>query len=361
MERRQFVKLSGIAAGAMAATMIGGCASSASQNGPRDGKPKGHHGEGKPHFKEAMNKAQRVDTTPDESEALAKFVVISDTHVGYNYPPYTDRAKNMFEDVAEFCPDNDAIIVNGDITDHGMLEEYETFASVAEAAGFAYPDDFVLVIGNHDQYDSTEGAQPVSNLTDLFREQAGISDQVHPYYDRTINGVHLIMLGPDSYPNGNWAHFGISDEQVQWMDSLIAADKESGTLSFVFMHEPLFETVRSTMPGDFGHEWSLSSEDNDNLHAHIRRHDNVVFFSGHTHSMPDTVQLERDLGLYVGTGSVGYCVTDPDGDDSGYAPIEEYGSYGWEVTVWTTCIKFRLRNFLDRRFEDDLGTAIYQF
>ena len=126
----------------------------------------------------AMNKAQKIDTTPDESEAIAKFIVVSDTHLSFSYQPYIDRVQNMFEDIAEFCPDNDAIIVNGDITNTGSLEEYAKFAELAEASGFAYPDDFVLVIGNHDQYDSSEGTQTVSNLSDRFKEQAGISDQV---------------------------------------------------------------------------------------------------------------------------------------------------------------------------------------
>lgn len=308
-----------------------------------------------------MNKAQRIEAAPNESEALATFIVISDVHVGYNYPPYIDRARNMFEDVAAFCSHNDAIIVNGDVTDHGMPQEYETFAALARSCGFAYPDHFVLAIGNHDQYDSTEGARPVSNLSNCFKQQAGISNQIHPYYDRTVNGVHLIMLGPDSYPQGNWAHFSISEKQALWLDDLVSEDKRNETLSLVFSHEPLYGTVRDTEKGDFGQEWSLSREDNDNLHDHVRKHENLVFFSGHTHALPDTVQLETDAGLYVGTGSVAYCIVDPDGDTSGYAPIDTYGSYGWEVTVWADCIRFRLRNFLEHRFEDDRGSAIYQF
>ena len=31
----------------------------------------------------AMNKAQKIDTTPDESEAIAKFIVVSDTHLSF--------------------------------------------------------------------------------------------------------------------------------------------------------------------------------------------------------------------------------------------------------------------------------------
>ena len=319
-----------------------------------------HHGKGAPKYKGAMNKAQKIDTTPDESEALAKFIVVSDTHLTLDYEPYVERVQNMFEDIAEFCPDNDAIIVNGDITNNGTNEQYEKFAELAEAAGFAYPGDFFLVIGNHDQYDSTEGAQEVSNLTDAFREQAGISDQVHPYYDRTVNCVHLVFMGPDSYPEDNWAHFGISSEEVDWVDELIDEDLRNEQLSLVFMHEPLYFTVRNTEPGDFGHDWSLSDEDNNYLHDCLRKHPNVIFFSGHTHALPDTVQLEGDEPLYVGTGSIAYCIDDDDDDTSGESDISTYGSLGWEVTVWTTCIRFRMRDFLKREFTD-LESAIYQF
>ena len=45
---------------------------------------------------------------------------------------------------------------------------------------------------------------------------------------------------------------------------------------------------------------------------------------------------------------------------AGNADIDEYGSLGWEVTVWETCIRFRMRDFLKREFTD-LESAIYQF
>ena len=376
--RRSFVKTSVSVAGlAVGATLLGGCTTSATASTvsasasttastaststtTTASTDRGHMNNGSPQFQNAMNRATKIDTPPDESEALAKFIVVSDMHLDESYQPYIDRVRGMFEDIAEFCPDNDAIIAVGDITDNGTPAQYALFAELAQASGFAYPDDFVLVIGNHDQYDSTEGAQPVSNLTDLFREQVGISDQIHPYYDRTINGVHLIVLGPDSFPDDHWDHFGISDEQITWMDDMLDADLDKGVLSFVFLHEPLYKTVRNTQPGDFGHEWSLSDEDNDNLHDCIQKHPNVIFFTGHTHALPDTVQLDGEEPLYVGTGSIAYCVDDIDDDPSGEADLSTYGSLGWEVTVWTTCIRFRMRDFLNRKYSD-LEYAIYQF
>ena len=217
--RRGFVKITTTAAGlTIGSAFLGGCsagstASSATSTSTTT-ETKGHRANGSPKYQNAMNKASKIDAAPDESEALAKFIVVSDTHLTLDYQPYVDRVQNMFEDIAQFAPNNSAIIVNGDITNHGYPEEYAKFAELAQASGFSYPDDFVLVIGNHDQYDSTEGAKPVSNLTDLFREQAGIADQVHPYYDRTINGVHLIAMGPDSFPDEHWDHFGISDARL---------------------------------------------------------------------------------------------------------------------------------------------------
>ena len=374
VSRRAFVRYSTTAAGLMVgATLLGGCSTSASSSASAiasgslsmsssssSGAPMGHHGEGAPRFRQPMNKAQKVDTAPDEEEALAKFVVVSDSHLSFVYTDYIDRVQNMFEDIVEFCPDYDAIIVNGDITNTGALEEYEKFAELAEAVGISYPEDFILVIGNHDQYDSTEGRRPVSNLSDRFREQAGISDQVHPYYDRTINGVHLIMMGPDRFPDSGWDKMGISQGEVNWLDELVDADLRNEQLSLVFLHEPLYMTVRNTMPGDWGHEWSLSDEDNEYLHECVRKHPNIIFFTGHTHAMPDIVQLEADEPLYVGTGSVAYCMDDVDDDTTGNADISEYGSLGWEVTVWTTCIRFRLRDFLKREYSDAEG-GIYQF
>ena len=358
--RRRFVGAMAVATGLTAGqVLLSGCSAN-STTSTTEATEKGHVANGAPQYQDAMNRASKIDAAPDDSEALAKFIVVSDTHLSLSYQPYIDRVQNMFEDIAEFCPDNDAIIVVGDITDSGYAEQYEKFAELAEASGFSYPEDFVLVIGNHDQYDSTEGAESAPNLTDLFREQAGIADQVHPYYDRTINGVHLIVMGPDSYPDDSWLKFGISDEQIEWVDGMLDADLDNGVLSLVFMHEPLYQTVRNTEPGDFGHEWSLSDEDNDNLHDCLKKHPNVIFFTGHTHALPDTVQLDDEEPLYVGTGSVAYCIDDASDDFSGDGEIDTYGSLGWEVTVWTTCIRFRLRDFLNREYSEVEG-AIYQF
>ena len=86
----------------------------------------------------------------------------------------------------------------------------------------------------------------------------------------------------------------------------------------------------------------------------------VIFFTGHTHALPDTVQLESEEPLYVGTGSIAYCIDDDDDDWSGESDISTYGSLGWEVTVWETCIRFRMRDFLKHEFSK-LENAIYQF
>ena len=255
--------------------------------------------EGHPRYNGPLNQAQKTDNPPDDTEALAKFVVFSDSHVDLDKPDYVDRLQNVFEDIAQFCPNNDAIIVNGDITNNGELTEYQKFAELAEASGFSYPEHFVLVIGNHDQYDSNESEEAVANLTDRFRDQVGLSDQRDPYYDRTVSGVHLIMMGPDRYPEGSWNNFSVSDGQVHWVEDLVQADKDAGQISLVFLHEPLHNTVRNTEPGDFGHTDSLSDADNDNLHQHIRTHDNMVFLSGHTHAMPDTLQLEGEGPLWA--------------------------------------------------------------
>ena len=362
MTRRKFVNITATAAGlTVGSAFLGGCSTgSTSESATATSTTAGHIANGAPTYLNAMNKAQKIDTTPDESEALAKFIVVSDTHLSLDYQPYLDRVQNMFEDIAAFCPDNDAIIVNGDITNTGSEEEFQKFAELAEAAGFSYPEDFVLVIGNHDQYDSSASAEAVGSVIDNFKKQAGITDQLHPYYDCTVNGVHLILMGPDRYPESSWEKFKITDEEVEWLDNLIDADMDNGVLSFVFMHEPLYQTVRNTEPGDWRHAWSLSDEDNDNLHDCIMKHPNVIFFTGHTHALPDTVQLENEEPLYVGTGSIAYCVDDVEDDSTGNADISEYGSLGWEVTVWTTCIRFRMRDFLNRRYSD-LEYAVYQF
>ena len=272
-----------------------------------------------------------------------QFVVFSDTHLSDDFPIYIARLENAFVDILSFCPRPTSVIVNGDITNNDYESQWETFANIARSAGFSYPDDFTLAMGNHDQIDSSDG-DDVPCLAARFMEQAQVGS---PYYDRTFGDTHIIVLGPDRYPDNGWDGFEIGPDQLSWLDGLLSADERQGKTSYVFMHEPLYNTVLCTHEGEWGYENSLSQECNDALSGVLNAHANVVYFSGHTHYFPDVQKFEDDGPAYVGTGSVAYTVL-PDTDEDGNDDPETYGSTGWLMNVYENATELRLRDFKNR-------------
>jgi 3',5'-cyclic AMP phosphodiesterase CpdA len=48
------------------------------------------------------------------------------------------------------------VVISGDLTETGALDQFETFAETLDESGI-HPDAFTLVPGNHDNYDSPNG------------------------------------------------------------------------------------------------------------------------------------------------------------------------------------------------------------
>lgn len=291
------------------------------------------------------------DLTSEYGQLRASFYAVSDTHISLDIPEYTDRLANMFDDIASSGTAFDTIVVNGDITNGGLEEQYALFAETAQDAGFSYPDDFTLVMGNHEQSPYNEGdAEEYARLRRTFIEQTQVSGL---YYDFYLNGCHIIVLGPDEDPEGSWVSVRISDEQLAWLDGLLAADEAADVVSYVFMHEPLLNTVRDTNEGQWGYENSI--ENDAEVAAVLQAYASAIVFSGHTHSYPDIVRPSDEGPLYVGTGSVSYQVALEEGVSSERA----YDSMGWFVRVYDGCVQFELRDFLSHAWVED-ASFIYE-
>jgi 3',5'-cyclic AMP phosphodiesterase CpdA len=227
-------------------------------------------------------------------------------HVSAAFDPSIGHAQGAFAAIGQFDPKPDAVIINGDITDHGQPEEYDLVEQLAAAEGLDFPQDFILIMGNHEQRGYTDEAtsEAFAAQRNLFMERCGVG---HLYYDLEVNGVHVIALGPDADPQAWWA-VRFTDKQLTWLDELLAKDVQRGRLAFVFTHQPINDTVAYTHDGELAYD---SLESSDQLHDVVSKYDNVVVVSAHSHSPCDFYQPDASGPLYVADSAVAYLRTDP--------------------------------------------------
>ncbi len=210
-------------------------------------------------------------TLPRVGELLCRIATVNDVHFGeteagrlgdgdqwetFTVPrgaePYPSvMNKGAVHDISAWDPD--LVVVKGDLTSHGTLEEYDEFRSVYEPA---FGDRLMTVRGNHESY-----------------HHLAVADD--PFQERELPGVTIALLDTSrvGYANGE-----LSDEQLAWLDELGSrADRPV----MVFGHHPVWdETTEERSDSTFG----LLPGATEALAAVFTRRNRLVgYFAGHTH------------------------------------------------------------------------------
>ncbi|MGZ4113142.1 MAG: metallophosphoesterase family protein [Tumebacillaceae bacterium] len=226
---------------------------------------------------------------------LFSFAVFSDVHVHAGWSPSHKKSvvkfTNALRDIAPMHPE--FLVINGDLTD-GRPQDYKQLLSLykANATFPLYP-----TMGNHEYY-----YQYSNSSWNDKREQEEFRRAFHLeqlYYDRFVRGIHLIFLSPEQYMpkqkqigEAAW----LSPEQIKWFEDTL---QKSNAPTFVFLHQPLNNTV-------FSEDHGLSTVQSEQLIDIASRHPQVIWFSGHSHVVPEskTEAMRRNGILFLGTSSV---------------------------------------------------------
>ncbi len=219
-------------------------------------------------------------------EPTATLIQISDPHVevagataryGTDTAVVLERALRRVED-SGLRPD--ALVLTGDLTEHGRPEEYRRLraavAPVAERLGAAV----VYVAGNHDV--------PAVLRRELLDTDADIdTDDPSPlHYAVRLGGLRVVVLD-SSVPDR--AYGALSDQQLSWLRAELAEPAPDGTV-LVLHHPPL----PSVMPVTAAIELQQPGE----LVAAIAGRDVRIVLAGHTH----VVSTGSVAGIPVWTG-----------------------------------------------------------
>ncbi len=168
---------------------------------------------------------QPLGQYPHPSHTIAH---ISDTHLlaggklQYGVVDTVQHLQMALDRLSRIDPVPQAIVLTGDLADRGEPEAYAQLRSMIEPAAAAMGAQVVWCMGNHDDRTayarSLFGADPTADVMDRVYE---------------VDGLRIVALDT-SVPN--YHHGEITDEQHDWLASVLAEPAPLGTI--LAMHHP---------------------------------------------------------------------------------------------------------------------------
>lgn len=272
-------------------------------------------------------------------EELFSFEVISDTHTS-NKPTDVHNAHILMalNDIKTNAPESAAIFINGDIVDANTDDLWETFkVLVNQSIGDSVP--IYYSIGNHELRPGTK-----DDYDELVAKYIENTETDSLYYYKKINGQYFIILGNEKMVDGGDIAY-LYQAQLDWLEEILDRAEAEGTRAYVFLHQPLQNTVSSSMAYTTRPIQRDVAQDAE-IRSIIDAHPNTIMFSSHGHreleSAHPALIRNTEGANYFDTAAVAYLVK-----DNGTS-IE--GSQGLYVKVYSDKIIVRGRDFLSGKW-----------
>lgn len=246
-------------------------------------------------------------TLPALGRVLSVFATVNDVHFGETvcgviegsdmgpvfsveegetpYPEFMNAG--AIEEIETVDPD--LVVVKGDLTNEGSLEEYQTFLDFYEGA---FGERLHHIRGNHDAYASEDIACENSKRIDL-------------------DGVTLVTI--DTVRPGS-AGGTVYDEDLEWLDDIAAAATQP---VLVFGHHHAWDPATPYRSEDY---FGIQPDESEKLIDLVARRPAIRgYFAGHTH--------RNRVRYFPGTGDVPWvevgCVKDFPGNWAEYRVCEQ--------------------------------------
>lgn len=247
-------------------------------------------------LKEPPNQAVSVNI-PDVE---LSFVVLGDIHENI------DSFQKAIDDMRTINPALDALVLNGDTVDQGLVKQYDSIKKTIEKNKSLLPPILIKNIGNHEffNYDIEKNSpEDVQTFINRYLEFAG---EEKVYHDTWLKGYHFISLGSE---DGNSETLDsvrayISKEQQNWLREKLAEKYEKGKPIFVYLHQPINTNSNSGWVG---------SDQGKEIRDILSQYPEVILFTSHTHRPLDDTSINTSQPFTtVHTGAVSYTIV-PDG------------------------------------------------
>ncbi len=268
---------------------------------------------------EVTGKTNENQEIVDPNTPLFTFSVLSDVHITNNSKHrFVTRFASALTQIKTIAPNCATIVLNGDFTDNGYANEYDMLNKILQDNSPLPPVTFVG--GNH------EFRRNYPEELTVFIQKTGMQGI---YGDYWLNEHHFIYFGTESSGTDG---ADISDAQVDWFKKTIAEKYTKGRPIFVFLHQPLTNTVRSQTP---------EVVNDSKIRAIVDAYPEVIFFSGHTHyEMSVEGNAFTSGATYFNTASTALLWT-----SSGN---KKEGSQGYFVDVYANKVVVKGRDFMNQ-------------
>lgn len=262
-------------------------------------------------------------------EARLAFAVISDVHVGNNggagYKVKIPQALRHLTGRGKL----DALAVVGDLTDNGRADQYKEFVQFfgSEQNILNPVDNFLFMMGNHDNFDSNGQANYKNGLKSFNKN---MSYPLHQYV--LIKGYPFITISDLGSANNDISNAsnGTTSYPTTSVNTLRrylaqAAKDAPGKPIFVFTHIPPRWTCYSTWVEYENDAWTMKV-----LNPVLNEYPQVVIFGGHSHyplgdprSIHQGANANSSRNNYytcINTASTTYSEINPGAVDAGIHP-----------------------------------------
>ncbi|MBP3697172.1 MAG: metallophosphoesterase [Clostridia bacterium] len=280
---------------------------------------------------------------PLDDDAKLVFAAFGDTQIS-NY--MFDRYKSFSASMEDLHASErmDAVIVAGDVVENGLAEEYQL---VYDGLKGLENCRYIMSAGNHD-IRLRSYKQVVSRFTEFSN---ALNNNVDPvtelHFSERVNGYKFIVIGSDK---ATFEEAYISDEQLEWLDSELAA--ENGKPTFVICHQPL--KLTHDLPNTWGNGTNLNAgsvgDQSDAIKEILTKYDNVVFITGHLHTGFGEASYEQIGDLHM-VNVPALSIDNKDGKYNG-------SGLGYIVEVYDDEIIFRARNLETGKWLSDYNETI---
>ncbi len=264
-----------------------------------------------------------TETNAGSFAAAMRFLVCSDVHLRGAADPRRERLKRLLRSAWRRAaadpmhPTLDAVVFDGDLTDHGRPEQIDAFLETVRGVLRDEVPFFSVLAKNHDNW--TEGRVSVKDGMRDYRKKTGQATDFHA----VLRGIHLIGVSTCEETGVYYA-----EAQRSWLSEEILRAKADapGKPVFVFTHEHAPDTVYGSSKTDgWAHPFFADV---------LWQFPEVVHFSGHSHyPLNDPRSFWRGAFTALGTGAVSYAELRVDSvrqiHPPGYTEISQY----WLVEV----------------------------
>ena len=257
------------------------------------------------------------------------FPVISDVHIKKSGTTDMQKFSSALNQLNQLAPKQDAFVVVGDLTDNGLVEEYNRFLSLYNEK--KQPQAVSLMtMGNHDYWNGLA----VADAQKRFQVKTGMESL---YYHKVIKGYHFIILGTE---NGT-THGYFSVDQINWLGEKLKQAHEDDPMKpiFVFLHQHIKTTV-------YGSDAWGTQTNKELLYDTLKEYPLVITFSGHSHyPLDDPRSIHQRDFTSIGTSSVSYMEVESGKLQGNLPPGCRDISQGLIVEVYSNKVFIKRRDF----------------